>query len=317
MPEGRSYDKQSLSQATAYDKQSLSQVATYDILHSMNNIGIVGWGFVGQATGKGLAKSKKNKIFVYDKQRTSPLTLAQVVAKSEFIFVCVPTPMYADYSGMSMAIVDEVAGQIAGFAKGTDKIVIIKSTVLPGTTAKYIKKYPKVNWAMNPEFLTQNNANYDFAHPYRTVIGVSGPKMGERIRKLYQTICPQNQPYFIMDTTSAEVAKYMSNLTLAAKVILGNEFFALSKSVGADYNKVRPAVEADPRISTHLTVPGPDGDFGFGGACFPKDMIGIIGLAKKLKLDVSVLEAVWQKNLKVRKNRDWEHMTSAFREKKK
>lgn len=280
------------------------------------NIGVVGWGFVGQATGKGLAKSKANKIIYYDKQRRSPLTLAQVVAKSEFIFICVPTPMFSDYSGMSMEIVDQVVDEIAPMALGTDKIVIIKSTVLPGTTAGYVKKYPKVNWAMNPEFLTQNNAKYDFMHPARTVIGASSKKTGERVKKLYQTIYSQSQPYHIMDTTSAEVAKYMSNLMLASKVILGNEFYFLSNKVGANYEKVRKAVEADPRIGSHLKSPGPDGDFGFGGACFPKDMIGILGLAGKRKIDVSVLEAVWKKNLKVRKNRDWEHMTSAFREKK-
>lgn len=289
---------------------------SYDILHSMNKIGVVGWGFVGQATGKGLAKNKQNKIFVYDKERTSPLTLKEVVAKSEFIFVCVPTPMYSDYSGMDMGIVDEVAGQIALLAKGTDKIIIVKSTVLPGTTAKYVKKYPKVNFAMNPEFLTQNNANKDFLNPARTVIGASNRKVGERILELYNTILSKNQPYYIMDTTSAEVTKYMSNLMLASKVILGNEFYFLSNKVGANYEKVRKAVEADPRIGSHLRSPGPDGDFGFGGACFPKDMIGILGMARKQKIDVSVLEAVWQKNLKVRKNCDWEHMSSAFREKK-
>lgn len=282
----------------------------------MNKIGVVGWGFVGQATGKGLATNKGNKIFVYDKQRTSPLTLKEVVEKSEFIFVCVPTPMFSDYSGMSMAIVDEVAKEIAGYAKGTDKVVIIKSTVLPGTTAGYAKKYPKVNFAMNPEFLTQNNANKDFLNPSRTVIGVSNKKVGERIKALYETILDKKQPYFIMDTTSAETTKYMSNLMLASKVIFANEFYFLSKKVGADYNAVRQAVEADPRIGSHFKVPGPDGDFGFGGACFPKDMIGILGQAKKLKVDVSVLESVWKKNLKVRKNRDWEHMTSAFRPKK-
>ena len=297
------------------------------------DIGVIGWGFVGQATGKGLAKNKKNKIFIYDKQRTSPLTLEEVVNKSEFIFICVPTPMHRDYSGMSMAIVEEVAGQIAKAAEGTDKqslplrgkqslaksefgkIAIVKSTVLPGTVAGLIKKYPKINWAMNPEFLTQNNANYDFAHPYRTVLGVSGQRIGDRLKKLYQTIYPKNQLYYIMDTTSAEVAKYMSNLMLASKVILANEFFALSRAVGADYEKVRKAVEADPRIGSHLKSPGPDGDFGFGGACFPKDMIGILGMAKKQKIDVSVLEAVWKKNLKVRKSREWEHMSSAFRKK--
>ena len=281
----------------------------------MNNVGIVGWGFVGQATGKGLMTNKKNKIFIYDKQRISPLTLEEVVNKSEFIFVCVPTPMHSDYSGMSMAIVEEVAGQIAGFAKGTDKIVIIKSTVLPGTTKGFIKKYPKINWAMNPEFLTQSNANRDFLNTARTVIGASSPKVGERIKKLYGTIYSKNLPYYIMDVTSAELTKYMSNNMLAAKVLIADEFYFLAKKVGANYDNVRKAVEADPRIGTHLRVPGPDGDFGFGGACFPKDMIGILGLAKKLKVDMSALSAVWQKNLKVRKNRDWEHMSSAFRKK--
>lgn len=280
------------------------------------NIGVIGWGFVGQATGKGLATNKKNKIFVYDKQRTSPLTLEEVVEKSEFIFICVPTPMHSDYSGMSMAIVEEVAGQVAKVANGTDKIAIVKSTVLPGLTQSFIKKYPKVNWAMNPEFLTQNNANYDFMHPSRTVIGASSKKVGERIKKLYQTIYPKDQIYYIMDVTSAELTKYMSNNMLAAKVLIADEFYYLAKKVGANYDDVRKAVEADPRIGTHLRVPGPDGDVGFGGACFPKDMIGILGLAKKLKIDMSALSAIWQKNLKIRKNRDWEHMSSAFRKKK-
>ena len=281
------------------------------------NIGVIGWGFVGQATGKGLATNKKNKIFVYDKQRTSPLTLEEVVQKSEFIFICVPTPMHSDYSGMSMAIVEEVAGQVAKVAKGTTKVAIIKSTVLPGTVKGFIKKYSKVNWAMNPEFLTQSNANKDFLNPERTVIGASSKAVGERIKKLYQTIYPKNQPYYIMDTTSAELVKYMSNNMLATKILIANEFYFLAKKVGADYNRVREAVEADKRIGTFLKVPGWDGEFGFGQACFPKDMIGILGHARKLKVDMSALSGIWEKNLKIRKNRDWEHMTSAFREKKK
>ena len=280
------------------------------------NVGVVGWGFVGQATGKGLAKNKKNKIFVYDKQRTSPLTLEQIVEKSEFIFICVPTPMLSDYSGMSMAIVDEVAGQIAKVASGTDKIVIVKSTVLPGTTAKYQKLHLKVNFAMNPEFLTQNNANKDFLNPTRTVIGAGTKNIGIRIKKLYQTILPKSQPYFIVDTTEAEIVKYMSNLILASKVLLANEFYLLTKKLKVDYKAIKNAVQADPRIGTHLSVPGPDGDLGFGGACFPKDMIGILGFAKKNGVNMSTLQAIWDKNIKIRKNRDWEHMSSAFRPKK-
>lgn len=278
----------------------------------MNFIGIIGWGFVGQATGEGFAKSKKNKIFWFDKYKKSPNTFDEVVQKSEFIFVCVPTPMFRNYTGADMSIVEGVIKQIIPMAAGTNKIVIVKSTALPGTTAKFASKYPKVNFAMNPEFLTQNNARRDFMNPARTVIGVRGKVIGDRVKKLYQTILPKDQKYFITDITSAEVIKYMSNLMLASKVLLANEFYGLSKKVGANYKDVREAVEADPRIGSHLDVPGPDGDLGFGGACFPKDTLGLLAYAKDKKIDMSALDAIWKKNLKIRKNKDWEKMDNAF-----
>ena len=279
------------------------------------NIGVIGYGYVGRATGEGFATSPKNKIFWYDKFKKSPNTLEEVVEKSDLIFICVPTPIFGDYSGMDMSIVKEVVGQVTPKIKGSDKILTIKSTSLPGTAKELTKKYPGVNFVMNPEFLTQKNANADFLKPFRTVIGCDAPDVGLRVRKLYETILPKNQPYFIIDATSAELVKYMSNLILASKVLLANEFYDLSKKVGANYLDVRSAVEADPRIGTHLGVPGPDGDRGFGGACFPKDTIGILGLAKKLKVDMSALSAVWKKNLKIRKNRDWEEMPQAFKKK--
>ncbi len=99
---------------------------------------------------------------------------------------------------------------------------------------------------------------------------------------------------------------------LASKVVVANEFYRLTRKVGADYEEVRKAVEADPRIGTHLKVPGPDKDFGFGGACFPKEMVGLLAFAKSKKIDVSVLKAIWKKNLKIRKKRDWEHLDNAF-----
>lgn len=282
----------------------------------MNNVGIIGYGFVGEATGRGFASSKENKVLWYDKFKSGGSIFDEVVENSGFIFVSVPTPMFSDYSGMDMSIVEEVTESIAKKIGGTEKIIIIKSTSLPGTTSKMAKKHPKVNFAMNPEFLTQEKANEDFLNPTRTVIGANNQKIADRIKKLYQTILPKDQQYYIMDTTSAELTKYMSNLMLASKILLANEFFALSEHVGADYNKVKEAVEADKRIGTFLTVPGWDGDFGFGKACFPKDMIGILGFAKKNKVDMSALQAIWDKNLKIRKNRDWEHMPQAFTSKK-
>ncbi len=282
------------------------------------NIGIIGYGFVGRATGEGFSSNPKNKVFWFDKFKESPNTLDEVVKKSDFIFVCVPTPIFEDYSGMDMSIVigvvDQVAEILSSSAKATeDKVVIIKSTSLPGTAKKLAIKYPNINFIMNPEFLTQKNANRDFLNPSRTVIGADSKDVALKVIKIYKTILSKNQPYVVTDPTSAEVIKYMSNLMLASKVLLANEFYELSKKVGANYLDVQKAVESDPRIGTHLGVPGPDGDMGFGGACFPKDMVGILGLAKKLKLDVSALEAIWKKNLKVRKHRDWEEMPQAFK----
>ena len=274
---------------------------------------MIGWGFVGQATGMGFASSDKNEIFWFDKFKESQNTLEEVVEKSDFIFISVPTPIFEDYSGMDMSIVEGVIDEVAPKIAGTDKIIILKSTSLPGTIKKMSKKYPEVNFVMNPEFLTQKNANRDFLNPARTVIGADSPDVAAKVVAIYKTILPKDQPYIVTDPTSAEVIKYMSNLMLASKVLLANEFYEISKAVGANYLDVQKAVESDPRIGTHLGVPGPDGDMGFGGACFPKDMVGIIGLAKGLKLDVSALEAIWKKNLKVRKHRDWEEMPQAFR----
>ncbi len=282
----------------------------------MNKIGVIGWGFVGQATGLGFGTSDKNKIFWYDKYKESQNTLSEVIENSDFIFVCVPTPIFDDYRGMDMSIVEGVVSEVASKLKGTDKILLIKSTSLPGTAKKLSQQYPWVNFVMNPEFLTQKNANRDFLNPARTVLGTDSPDVARKVIAIYKTILSKDQPYIVTDPTSAEVIKYMSNLMLASKVLLANEFYEIAQAVGANYLDVQKGVESDPRIGTHLGVPGTDGDRGFGGACFPKDMVGILGLAKKLKVDVSALEAIWKKNLKIRKHRDWEEMPQAFKKSK-
>ena len=278
----------------------------------MNNIGIIGYGFVGEATGAGFASAKQNRVFWFDKFKKSPNTFDEVVENCEYIFVCVPTPMFRNYSGMDMSIVEGVLDLIVPKVSGAKKIVIIKSTSLPGTTAKYAKKYPSVNFAMNPEFLTQNKAKEDFLNPARTVIGVKNKELGIRIQELYKTILPKDQKYFITGLTEAEIIKYMSNLMLASKVLLANEFYMLAEDIGANYKEIYPAVQADPRIGTHLSVPGPDGDLGFGGACFPKDILGLLSFATQKKIDMSALSGIWKKNLKIRKVKDWEHMDNAF-----
>lgn len=277
----------------------------------MSNVGIIGYGFVGEATARGFVANKENQVFWYDKFKESPNTLDEVVNNSEFIFICLPTPMFRDYSGQDITIVEGVIEEIAPKLVGTEKVLVIKSTVLPGTTQKFQDKYLRINFAMNPEFLTQAKANEDFLKPARTVIGASNEETSKRVMSLYKSIL-EDQEYFLVGLTEAEIIKYMSNIMLASKVLLANEFYLLSQSIGANYKEIYKAVEADPRIGTHLNVPGPDGDLGFGGACFPKDTLGLLSFAKQKGVDMSALNGIWEKNLKIRKNKDWEHMDNAF-----
>src|SRR3990167_238653 len=127
------------------------------------NLGIIGYGFVGQAVANGfqVASGGKDTIRYYDKYKET-LSLEEVIDKSEFIYICLPTPMKDDESGIDLSIIHEMMGEIAKLTNNTDKIVIIKSTVTPGTTAELEKKYPKTKFAFNPEFLTEANLVFGY-----------------------------------------------------------------------------------------------------------------------------------------------------------
>lgn len=279
----------------------------------MAKIGVVGWGVVGQAVGRGF-ELKGHEVRWYSREK-GPFTPQEVVSKSEFIFVCVPTPMYSDYSGIDLSLVKEIVDFIAPKIKGTDKILVIKSTVTPGTTASFKKKYPAVNFAMNPEFLTEANALGDFLKPDRTVIGSFSQNVSARLASLYQEIYGPDSRIFLTDATTAEMVKYMSNAILATKVIFANEMYDLCYALGIKYEEVRDMVAADTRIGpSHLNVTTVRG---FGGKCFPKDMVALIGFAKDKRVDASLLKTVWEKNLRIRKVYDWEEISGAVNQKTK
>src|SRR4030042_981371 len=278
----------------------------------MNNIGIIGWGVVGRAVGEGFATKKDNKVLWYSRSK-GPWTPEEVIKESEFLFVCVPTPMFSDHSGIDLSVIEEVVDFVSPKISGTDKILTIKSTVIPGTTAFYKKKYPKVNFAMNPEFLTEASAPWDFMHPDRTVIGAFSQPVSEKLVSLYRNLYSSKQKIFITDPTTAEMVKYMSNIFLATKVILANEMFDLCTKLGIKYEEVANMVAADPRIGpSHLNVTTMRG---LGGKCFPKDTVALLGLAKKLKVDFSLVNTMWEKNLKIREVRDWEEIEGAVNNK--
>ncbi|MBI4153375.1 UDP-glucose/GDP-mannose dehydrogenase family protein [Candidatus Woesebacteria bacterium] len=278
----------------------------------MAKIGVVGWGVVGQAVGNGFATKSTNEVFWFDR-KGGPWNLDEVINKSEIIFLCLPTPMFDDESGIDLSIIDDVVGKIAPKIAGREKVLVIKSTVVPGTTVSYAKKYPKVHFAMNPEFLTEANAPWDFLNPDRTVIGVLSQPIAAKLVQLYQDLLGYHAKIFVTDPTTAEMVKYVSNAFLATKVIFANEMYDLCSALGIKYEEVKDMVAADMRIGqSHFNVTTIRG---FGGKCFPKDMVALIGFARDKMVDHSLLSTVWEKNLRIRKIRDWEEIKGAVNKK--
>jgi UDPglucose 6-dehydrogenase len=273
----------------------------------VTKIGIIGYGYVGKAVEYGF--KPKNKILVHDKYLES-LPPGKVVSEAEMIFICVPTPMYANYKRIDLSIVDEVFKNIVKLARISKKepLLVIKSTVIPGSTRYFSRKYKWPKTLFNPEFLTEANYLKDFVDADRIIIGGDKGGVRQRLVDLYRESFPET-PIFQTDPTTAEMVKYMANTYLATKVIFANEMRELCNKLHIKYEEVKQMTVADKRIfDSHLDVTTQKG---FGGKCFPKDTVAILGLAKELGVKLSVLDAVWKKNLKIRRVRDWEEIPGA------
>jgi len=271
-------------------------------------IGIVGQGYVGTAIKVGF--ESYYDLETYDKysEEKSTMQLADMVESCEVIFVCVPTPMNKDGS-CNIDVVEGVIKQInkllTDWKSDKKPIVVIKSTVPPGTTEKLHKKFKNVNVIFNPEFLTEANFIDDFKNQTRIILG--GTRKGtNKLRQIYSKVFPTAH-IIKTHSTIAELVKYMTNSYLATKVSFANEMYQICEKFDMDYDKVVEYATLDERLGvTHWSVPGPDGDLGFGGHCLPKDLSALIEVADDL--DVDVLRSTQRTNNKVRKDRDWERM---------
>lgn len=273
-------------------------------------LGIIGYGVVGQALANGF---KEDQILYFDKFKETSTPFEEVISQSDYIFICLPTPMFTDESGIDLGIIEEMVAKTAKLTNGSDKIVVIKSTVVPGTSKRFKDLYPQTKFVFNPEFLTEAHYLEDFINADRTIIGSFDYESGEKIAQLYRSRFP-NVPVFITDPTTAELAKYMSNCYLALKVGFANQMADLASKLGIEYSEAKKLMVADHRIEdTHLDVTE---DRGFGGKCFPKDMVSLLGLAKDLNVDLSILKSTWEYNKKVRKIHDWDEIPFATSEAK-
>lgn len=264
-------------------------------------IGICGFGFVGKALYNGFSHFGMNDFVVYDPFKFPDIKSTDLLP-CDMIFICVPTPMAKD-GGMDVSIMDNVLNELSiVMYKGT---VVVKSTVTPINIRELADKYQVLTIIANPEFLTERTADKDFINSKWVIIG-GKPEHTAELVKLSKKLWPKADVVEV-SLEAAMMMKYMTNSWYAVKVSLLNEFYKLYAAFGCtDWDDLIRAFSADTRVGpSHLSVPGPDGDYGWGGKCFPKDLNAMMFLARNFGTLDNVMKAAWDTNKKVRTNKDW------------
>lgn len=245
-------------------------------------VGIIGKGFVGGAMYENFKNVFNTLVWDTDETKRNVATFREFVETSDIIFVCVPTPMKSS-GECDVSIVSAVIDDIAQIDRR--KYVVIKSTVTPGTTSRLASDL-NMTIGFNPEFLTEANAHNDFRTQPLIVIGADDPGLATVMTQLYYEFnsAVDNVAHVIQRTTKeAELFKYLANSFLATKVIFANEFKILCDKVDVDYGRIAELAVLDKRLGhTHWRVPGPDGQYGFGGSCFPKDTSALLSYADEI-----------------------------------
>ena len=284
-------------------------------------VAVVGTGYVGLVVGACLAESG-NDVICVDKDEAkvrmlrrgkSPIyepgiedllrrnkaegrltfttDLAKAVRQSTIIFIAVGTPQGEDGSAdlqHVMGVARDVARAMNGY-----KVIVDKSTVPVGTAQKVrdvVRRETTHPFSVvsNPEFLKQGAAVDDFMKPDRVVIGADDSKAADLMVALHKPFTRTGAPIMVMDTASAELAKYAANAMLATKISFMNEIANVCEAYGADVDRVRQAMGSDRRIGTAFLFPG----VGYGGSCFPKDVKALVKFSGDKKYDFRILKAV-------------------------
>ncbi len=290
------------------------------------NIAVVGTGYVGLVSGTCFAETGNNVTCIdIDAEKIDKLNkgilpiyepgletlfernkkegrlhfttnLAHGIKDAKIIFLALPTPPGEDGSA-DLKYIIKVASDLSELI--TDyKVIVDKSTVPVGTAEKVASVLgEKLNKDLfdvvsNPEFLREGVAVEDFLKPDRVVVGADTEKAKQLMNKLYEPYVRQGNPIIMMDIRSAELTKYAANSYLAARISFMNEIANLCEKLGADVDMVRKGMGSDSRIGKRFLFPG----VGYGGSCFPKDVLALHKSAQDNGYDFKILDAVMEVN---------------------
>ena len=253
-------------------------------------IGIIGLGFVGGA----VAYAHRNQnLVIRDPKLGEKSASIEEIKSCDAVYVCVGSPMLEDGH-----CDDSQMRSVLKELEGYNKVIICKSTIPPGVYAALQQHYPNIVHA--PEFLTAANANLDYVNATWMLVGGNDPWVDQAIAVLRSGNVAATE-YQKTNITTASLFKYVANTFMATKVILMNEFYKLSQYIDVEWSDIKGLAKNDPRLgNTHWDVPGPDGQFGYGGACFPKDVSAIIEHGLDIGVDLELLSQVKEINKKHR-----------------
>lgn len=255
-------------------------------------IGFIGQGWIGKAYSDNL-EERGYEVIRYSLEQPWVKNKDKIM-DCDIVFIAVWTPTTP--KGFDISVVESVLPLV-----GEGKTAVIKSTILPGTTEKLQKKFPKITVLFNPEFLSIASHVHDAAHPLVNLVGmpVTDAKhllAAEKVMK----VLPKAPHTSICKSVEAEVFKYTHNLSGYTQVILFNLMYDIAEKFGANWDVVNQAVKADPFISKRYSNPVHKSGRGAGGGCFIKDMAALRAHYKKHlpedKFGVRVFEAMEAKN---------------------
>lgn len=262
------------------------------IMFEMPAIAIIGLGFVGEAIRSCYA-DQGFKVYCIDVDPVKNTHSYADLKDCEAVFVCVPSP-----SKENGECDTSILNTVLYLLKDYKNVIISKTTAPPQFYERLQTVYP--NLVHVPEFLTAANAVKDFSRETDIIIGggvIAYQREAERILKAVQPI--KNVAF--TGIGEAALSKYIINSFLATKVVFMNEMAEVASMHGYDWRKIRVLINVDERIgSSHTQVPGPDGQYGFGGICFPKDTNALVKYAGKLGVQLSVLKSAIKKNTLLR-----------------
>jgi len=258
-------------------------------MFTMPKIGIIGLGYVGSAVHEAYTDKGFNTVIIDIDPKLSTGTYEDL-KDCDAVFICVPSP--AKENGECDT---SILNSVLYLLKDYKNVIISKTTAPP----KFYERMQEVylNLTHVPEFLTAADARRDFLNSQHAIIGGTVLAYQREAERILRAVQPLKQVVFA-SIGEAALAKYIINSFLANKVVFMNEMAELANAHGYNWNAIIPLLLTDRRLGeSHLRVPGPDGFYGFGGHCFPKDTNALIKYANKLGIQLSVLKSAIKKNL--------------------